>query len=147
MLLMAVLTAGAVSAQQNLWQSGGVVSPELCEDGSVVFRYYAPLAESVEVVGDFAMGAQMMTKNEQGVWELHTAPLASEYYTYTFTVDGNAGVLDRENVYTVRDVGSVMNYFIVGGGCGDMYIAQAVPHGAVRRGWATTEGAASRMTV
>lgn len=147
MLLMVVLTAGAVSAQQNLWQSGGVVSPEVCKDGSVVFRYYAPLAESVEVVGDFAMGAQMMTKNEQGVWELHTAPLASEYYTYTFVVDGNAGVLDRENVYTVRDVGSVMNYFIVGGGCGDMYKAQAVPHGAVSRVWATTEGAARRMTV
>ena len=49
MLLMAVLMAGVASAQQNLWQSAGVVSPEVCEDGSVVFRYYAPEAESVEV--------------------------------------------------------------------------------------------------
>ena len=147
LLLICVLTAGVVSAQQNLWQSAGVVSPEVSADGSVVFRYFAPEAESVAVVGDFVSGAQTMTKNEYGVWEFRTAPLASEYYTYTFTVDGNEGVLDRANVYTVRDVGSLMNYFIVGGGCGDLYRAQSVPHGAVSRVWATTEGRSRRMTI
>lgn len=147
MLLMFVLTADVVLAQQNLWQNGGVTSPELCADGSVVFRYFAPEAKSVEVVGDFASGAQMMTKGEYGVWELRTAPLASEYYTYTFRVDGNEGVLDRANVYTVRDVGSLMNYFIVGGERGDLYKAQGVPHGAVSRVWATTEGRSRRMTI
>ena len=147
MLLMFVLTADVVLAQQNLWQNGGVTSPELCADGSVVFRYFAPEAQSVEVVGDFASGAQMMTKGEYGVWELRTAPLASEYYTYTFRVDGNEGVLDRANVYTVRDVGSLMNYFIVGGERGDLYKAQGVPHGAVSRVWATTEGHSRRMTI
>ena len=146
-LLMLVFTASVVSAQQNIWHNEGVTSPELCEDGSVVFRYFAPSAESVEVVGDFALGAKSMTQNEAGVWEFRTEPLASEYYTYTFTVDGNAGVLDRENVYTVRDVGTVMNYFIVGGGCGDIYKAQDVPHGAVSRVWATPETTARRMTV
>lgn len=147
LFLSFVLATDVVLAQQNLWQNEGVTSPELCEDGSVVFRYFAPNAESVEVVGDFALGAQSMTMREDGVWEFITEPLASEYYTYTFTVDGNGGVLDRENVYTVRDVGSVMNYFIVGGGRGDMYKAQAVPHGAVSRVWMTTEESLRRMTV
>ena len=147
LLLSFVLATDVVWAQQNLWQNEGVTSPELCEDGSVVFRYFAPNAESVEVVGEFASGAQSMTMREDGVWEFITEPLASEYYTYTFTVDGNGGVLDRENVYTVRDVGSVMNYFIVGGGCGDMYKAQAVPHGAVSRVWMTTDESSRRMTV
>jgi enterochelin esterase family protein len=147
LFLSFVLATDVVLAQQNLWQNEGVTSPELCEDGSVVFRYFAPNAESVEVVGDFASGAQSMTMREDGVWEFITEPLASEYYTYTFTVDGNGGVLDRENVYTVRDVGSVMNYFIVGGGRGDMYKAQAVPHGAVSRVWMTTEESSRRMTV
>ena len=146
-LLMLVFAVSVASAQQNIWQNEGVTSPELCEDGSVVFRYFAPSAESVEVVGDFASGAKSMTQNEAGVWEFRTEPLASDYYTYTFTVDGNAGVLDRENVYTVRDVGSLMNYFIVGGGRGDIYKAQAVPHGAVSRVWATPETTARRMTV
>ena len=147
LFLSFVLATDVVLAQQNLWQNEGVTSPELCEDGSVVFRYFAPNAESVEVVGDFASGAQSMTMREDGVWEFITEPLASEYYTYTFTVDGNGGVLDRENVYTVRDVGSVMNYFIVGGGRGDMYKAQAVPHGAVSKVWMTTEESSRRMTV
>ncbi len=147
LVLSVVLATDVVLAQQNLWQNEGVTSPELCEDGSVVFRYFAPNAESVEVVGDFASGAQSMTMREDGVWEFITEPLASEYYTYTFTVDGNGGVLDRENVYTVRDVGSVMNYFIVGGGRGDIYKAQAVPHGAVSKVWMTTDESSRRMTV
>ena len=147
MLLLFVLMADVASAQENLWQSAGVTSPEVLADGSVVFRYFAPEAESVAVVGDFAVGEQSMSKSESGVWEFRTAPLASEYYTYTFVVDGNTGVIDRSNVYTVRDVGTVMNYFIVGGGCGDLYKAQRVPHGAVSRVWATTEGRSRRMTV
>ena len=146
-LLCFVVVACAASAQQNIGQRGGLTSPELCDDGSVVFRYFAPSAESVEVVGDFASGAQTMTMNEEGVWEFRTEPLASEYYTYTFVVDGNEGVLDRANVYTVRDVGTVMNYFIIGGGRGDLYQAQSVPHGAVSRVWATPETTARRMTV
>ena len=146
-LLWFLLCGSDAMAQEKLWQNAGVVSPEVCDDGSVVFRYFAPEAESVAVVGDFAMGAQMMTQNEYGVWELHTAPLASEYYTYTFVVDGNEGILDRSNVYTVRDVGSVMNYFIVGGGRGDIYEAQNVPHGSVARVWANAEGRSRRMTV
>ena len=146
-LLMFVFAVSVASAQQNIGHSEGVVSPEVCADGSVVFRYFAPNAERVEVVGDFASGAQQMTMNENGVWEFCTAPLASEYYMYSFIVDGNEGVLDRSNVYTVRDVGTVMNYFIVGGGRGDLYKAQAVPHGAVSRVWATPETTARRMTV
>ena len=147
MLLMFVFVASLSSAQQNIGQRGGLTSPELCDDGSVIFRYFAPNATRVAVVGDFMLGAQTMTMNEEGVWEFRTEPLASEYYTYTFVVDGNEGVLDRANVYTVRDVGSVMNYFIIGGGRGDLYQAQSVPHGAVSRVWATPETTARRMTV
>lgn len=146
-LLMFLFAVSVASAQQNIGHSEGVVSPEVCADGSVVFRYFAPHAHRVAVVGDFAQGAQSMTKHGNGVWEFRTAPLASEYYTYTFVVDGNEGVLDRSNVYTVRDVGTVMNYFIVGGGRGDLYKAQNVPHGAVSRVWATPETTARRMTV
>ena len=56
MLLLFVLMADVASAQENLWHSAGVTSPEVLADGSVVFRYFAPEAESVAVVGDFAVG-------------------------------------------------------------------------------------------
>ena len=45
---------GSATAQQNLWKSQNVVSPEIGNDGSVTFRLYAPEAKSVEVAGDFS---------------------------------------------------------------------------------------------
>ncbi|MBQ5594693.1 MAG: esterase, partial [Alistipes sp.] len=142
-----ILCGGVAMAQENLWQGAGLSSPEVCEDNSVIFRLYAPNAMNVAVVGDFAHGAQPMTQNEHGVWEYRTEPLASEYYTYTFEVDGMIGVLDRSNVNTVRDVGSVMNYFIVGGDPGDLYRAHDVEHGTVSRVWVTTGDLSRRMTI
>ena len=142
-----ILCCGVAMAQENLWQGAGVTSPEVCEDGSVIFRLYAPNAEEVAVVGDFASGSQPMTKDSYGVWEFRTESLASEYYTYTYIVDGMTGVLDKSNVNTVRDVGSVMNYFIVGGERGDMYRAHDVEHGTVSRVWATTGDLSRRMAI
>ena len=146
-VLLWLFGATAVQAQQNLWQGEGISSPEVCEDGSVIFRLYAPKATSVMVVGDFAPAPQPMSIVEHGIWEYRTAPLSSEYYTYTFEVDGMKGVLDSSNVRTVRDVGSIMNYFIVGGGRGDIYATHDVKHGSVSRVWATTGELSRRMTI
>ena len=145
--LFFILCGGVAMAQENLWQGAGLSSPEVCEDNSVIFRLYAPNAMKVAVVGDFAHGAQPMTQNDYGVWKFRTEPLASEYYTYTFEVDGMTGVLDRSNVNTVRDVGSVMNYFIVGGDPGDLYVAHDVEHGTVSHVWATTGELSRRMAI
>lgn len=142
-----VVCQGQAVAQQNLWREEGVLSPEVCEDGGVIFRLYAPNARRVVVEGDFASEPQPMSRNEQGVWEFRSEPLASDYYTYTFAVDGMKGVLDSSNVRTVRDVASVMNYFIVGGDKGNLYSPQNVAHGTVSRVWATTEDLSRRMTI
>lgn len=142
-----VVCQGQAVAQQNLWREEGVLSPEVCEDGGVIFRLYAPNARRVVVEGDFASEPQPMSRNEQGVWEFRSEPLASDYYTYTFAVDGMKGVLDSSNVRTVRDVASVMNYFIVGGDKGNLYSQQNVAHGTVSRVWATTEDLSRRMTI
>lgn len=142
-----VVCQGRAVAQQNLWREEGVLSPEVCEDGGVIFRLYAPNARRVVVEGDFASEPQPMSRNEQGVWEFRSEPLASDYYTYTFAVDGMKGVLDSSNVRTVRDVASVMNYFIVGGDKGNLYSQQNVAHGTVSRVWATTEDLSRRMTI
>ena len=79
-----VVCQGQAVAQQNLWREEGVLSPEVCEDGGVIFRLYAPNARRVVVEGDFASEPQPMSRNEQGVWEFRSEPLASDYYTYTF---------------------------------------------------------------
>ena len=76
---MLFLGIATLSAQQNLWQKEPLKSPEIHADMSVTMRLYAPNAESVTLVGDFVDNVAMV-RNEEGVWEYTTAPLASELY-------------------------------------------------------------------
>lgn len=145
--LMVILTSSNISAQQNLWQGEGVRSPELDAEGRATFRLYAPDVEAVTLEGDFLAEGVAMTRGEDGVWSYTTEPLPSEMYYYSFNVQGIGKIHDPQNVYMVRDVASQMNYFIVGGGCGDLYKAQAVPHGTVSRVWAEMKGDVSRRMV
>ena len=135
-------------AQQNLHRVDSFTSPEIGEDGSVTLRLYAPKAEEVKVTGDFLSGEVVMTRNEVGVWEYRSEPLASELYSYSFIVDGMRDVRDPMNSYAMRDVGSLFNYFIIKGERGDLYSAQNVPHGTLSRVWAEmSEGVSRRMTI
>ena len=145
--LMVIFTSSNISAQQNLWQGEGVRSPELDAEGRATFRLYAPDVEAVTLEGDFLAEGVAMTRGEDGVWSYTTEPLPSEMYYYSFNVQGIGKIHDPQNVYMVRDVASQMNYFIVGGGCGDLYKAQAVPHGTVSRVWVEMKGDVSRRMV
>ncbi len=144
---MLFLGIATLSAQQNLWQKEPLKSPEIHADMSVTMRLYAPNAESVTLVGDFVDNVAML-RNEEGVWEYTTAPLASELYCYWFNVDGIDHVNDPANSYVMRDVGSQMNYFIIPGERGDLYAAQNVPHGTMAKVWAeVSDGRERRMTI
>ena len=144
-LLLGIISS---SAQQNLGRVDNYTSPEIGADGSVTLRLYAPKAEEVKVTGDFLSGEATMTRNENGVWEYHSEPLASELYCYWFNVDGIDHVNDPMNSYIMRDVGSQMNYFIIPGERGDLYAAQDVPHGTMSKVWAeVSDGRERRMTI
>ena len=147
LVTMLFLGIATLSAQQNLWQKEPLKSPEIHTDMSVTMRLYAPNAESVTLVGDFVDNVAMV-RNEEGVWEYTTAPLASELYCYWFNVDGIDHVNDPANSYVMRDVGSQMNYFIIPGERGDLYAAQNVPHGTMAKVWAeVSDGRERRMTI
>lgn len=143
----------AASAQQALWSGSRIISPEINPDNSVTFRLHAPKAVKVQVTGDFlpsqgwAPGYADLTEKD-GVWEYTTAPLAPELYSYSFVVDGFV-TRDPSNVYMIRDVASVMNVFIIGGGRSDLYKVNDVPHGTVSKVWyhSQTLGTDRRMTV
>ncbi len=141
-----LLTIGAF-AQQALWGGSKIVSPQINDDNSVTFRLRAPKAVKVEVTGDFLPTQKIDTPfgqfdgpgfaelvEKDGVWEYTTAPLAPELYSYSFVVDGLM-VRDPSNVYMIRDIASVTNVFIIGGGRADLYKVQDVPHGSVSRVW------------
>jgi enterochelin esterase-like enzyme len=149
-------------AQQALFGGAPIVSPEVKADHTVTFRIQAPAANSVQITGDFlptikmktqwglidVPGTAKLTKDEKGLWSFTTKPLESDLYSYTVLVDGFK-TTDPNNVYIIRDVASVFNVFIVGGGKGDLYQISKVPHGTVARRWYDSpgNGMPRRMTV
>lgn len=146
--LLLLLFTSQLMAQQALWSGGELSSPEIHPDGRVTFRIKALGAERVELMGDFLPTQKMVTPEGEfdapgvaplhptmeGVWEFTTEPLPSDLYAYTFYVDG-VKTIDLNHVYLVRDIASLANIFIVGGGAGDNYMVQDVPHGTVSRLW------------
>ena len=164
LFLSALLLMSAVTfAQQALWGGAPVVSPEIHDDNTVTFRLKDPKAVKVQVTGDFlptqkmktpfgefdAPGVADLKEGKDGVWEFTTPePLAPELYSYSFIVDG-LKTMDPNNVYMIRDVATVTNVFIIGGGRADLYKVNDVPHGTVARMWynSPTLGMERRITV
>ncbi|MDO9615181.1 MAG: alpha/beta hydrolase-fold protein, partial [Bacteroidota bacterium] len=140
-------------AQQALWGAAPIISPEVKADHTVTFRIQADAADSVQITGDFLPTEKMKTqwgvmdvpgkanlkKDEKGLWTFTSQPLESDLYSYTVIVDGFK-TTDPSNVYIIRDVASVFNVFIVGGGKADLYQVNKVPHGSVTRRWYDSPG-------
>ena len=92
-LCMLFALAGLAAAQQSnpastpMKPPARVVSPEVHADGSVTFRFCAPHAQDVRLAREGAQPVAMQ-KDDQGVWSATTAPLAPDYYGYSFIADG-----------------------------------------------------------
>lgn len=146
-------------AQQALWGTAPVISPEIHDNNTVTFRFKAPKAVRVQLTGDFlpvqknakfeAPGIVDLKEGQEGVWEYTTPePLKPELYSYSFIVDG-LRMNDPANVYLIRDVSTLTNVFIIGGDRADFYKVNPVPHGTVFRIWYDSPalGLERRMTV
>ena len=144
-LTVALLLGVTMFAQQALWGTAPVVSPEIHDNNTVTFRFKAPKAVRVQLTGDFlpvqknakfeAPGIVDLKEGQEGVWEYTTPePLKPELYSYSFIVDG-LRMNDPANVYLIRDVSTLTNVFIIGGDRADFYKVNPVPHGTVSRIW------------
>ena len=158
-LTVALLVGVTMFAQQALWGTAPVVSPEIHDNNTVTFRFKAPKAVRVQLTGDFlpvqknakfeAPGIVDLKEGQEGVWEYTTPePLKPELYSYSFIVDG-LRMNDPANVYLIRDVSTLTNVFIIGGDRADFYKVNPVPHGTVSRIWYDSPalGLERRMTV
>lgn len=154
-LLLFILSVLCISAkaQEALFRAQQIVSPEIHTDNSVTFRLFAPNATAVQITGDFLPTEKMETpmgqmdgpgktnlkKGENGVWEYKSSPLGPELYNYSFIVDGMTSI-DPNNPFLIRDVASVTNIFIIGGGHADLFKTNDIPHGTVTRRWYDSPG-------
>ena len=150
-ILMVCCLGLTVAAQENVRGARKViVSPEV-NGTSVTLRLVAPNARRVVVQGGWlpmmSPGADMTLGNDT-VWTYTANNLASDQYRYNFIVDGTR-IIDPNNVFMIRDVGSLFSLFNVSGGVGDYYMVKDVPHGNVTRTWyhSATFGVDRRLTV
>ncbi|MCS5488839.1 esterase [Algoriphagus limi] len=140
-------------SQEALFGGQQIISPEVHANNTVTFRLLAPDAEKVEITGDFLPTEKMktpmgemdgpgkveMTKNDQGVWTFISEVLNPELYNYSFIIDGFK-TTDPNNPFLIRDVASSTNIFIIGGGQGELYKTNDIPHGTVARRWYDSPG-------
>src|SRR5690606_36894728 len=108
-----------IQAQENI---GGTTtpirSPAKHEDGSVSFHFHAPSAKPVQLVGNWMASSPdsviSMSQDARGVWSATVDSLPSDLFLYYFVLDG-LRINDPSNVYQIRDVSQVFNYFITEG--------------------------------
>jgi len=106
-----------------------VVSPDVHPDGSVTFRFRDPNAKEVMVAREGA-SPEAMTKDDDGVWSLTTAPLAPDYYGYSFVADG-VRLLDPSNSALVPNFLSPSSALHVPGPSSLPWELNDVPHGEI----------------
>jgi enterochelin esterase-like enzyme len=127
-----------------------LVSTETLSDRRVTFRIYAPKASEVTLRGDWmeTPAPVKLEKNDQGVWAITVGPLAPDFYSYSFNVDG-VRTLDPKNPTIKQGVNSVDNMVFLAGAEADFQDNKPVPHGEIRKVWyqSTTLGMQRRMHI
>ena len=125
------------AASPCLSQSQTAREPEVSPDRAVTFRLLEPTAQAVAVAVEGTAKPLPMTRNQAGLWTLTTAPLAPEWYSYHFVVDGRTE-LDARNPTVKASYVAVGNGFLVPGTPAQPWEVAAVPHGTVHHHAYTT---------
>jgi len=114
-------------------------SPDVRDDGTVVFRLKAPAAKEVKLVGVAILtglgrtGQPVpFTKGDDGIWTLTVGPLRPDMYAYHFNVDG-IQIADPSNTIAAFTAMPPYSQLVVHGKEPAYYDARDVPHGAVTR--------------
>jgi len=153
LVLVLILMNAVTYSQQALFGGQDIISPEIHENNAVTFRLFAPIADSVQVTGDFlptvkaqtprgemdVSGKAQMTKDENGVWSFKTESLSPELYNYAFIVNGLTST-DPGNPFVVRDVSTLSNIFIIETAQDNLYSVNDIPHGTISRRWYNSNG-------
>ncbi|MGA7402683.1 MAG: alpha/beta hydrolase-fold protein [Candidatus Sulfotelmatobacter sp.] len=106
-----------------------LISPEVHADGSVTFRFRAPNAQEVKLDLE-GVEPVAMQKDDQGVWAVTPAPLAPDYYGYSFLVDG-VRIIDPQNPLLVPNLLTPASAVHVPGPTSLPWELNDVPHGEI----------------
>jgi enterochelin esterase-like enzyme len=114
-----------------------VLSPEVFDDHTVIFRVYAPRANEILLTGAVLVGLNTnkpltFTKGNDSIWSLKIGPLKPDIYYYHFIIDG-VTVIDPSNTLTGFANQPGFSILEVPGDGPGYYDAKNVPHGIISR--------------
>ena len=124
---LVVLTGGA-SAQK----AGPVVSPEVKDDQSVVFRLRAAKAQSVQLRGQWDHKQVDMNKDAEGLWSTQVPAVPAGVWEYSFVVDGLT-IVDPANPAMKPQRSPNTSILHLPGNSPHVWDFQNVPHGTVHQ--------------
>lgn len=116
--------------------SAQLISPEVNDDHTVIFRVKAPNAHEVKLTGSMFVGQEArkqvpFTKGEDGVWTLTIGPLKPEIYLYYIIIDGVQNV-DPNNTFTGHAAMPAFSMLFVHGDEPQWFDPKPdVPHGTI----------------
>ena len=128
-LLFGLAVCGCAQQSKAAAPPAPRVSPEVHPDGSVTFRFRAPNAKEVQLARE-GTEPQAMLKDDQGVWSVTTAPLAPDYYGYSFVADG-VRLIDPSNPLLKPNLLATENAVHVPGPRSLPWELNDVPHGEI----------------
>ena len=116
--------------------SANVISPEVNDDHTVIFRLKAPDVHKVTLTGSMFVGADArkevsFVKDETGLWTCKIGPLDPNIYLYYFNIDG-VKVVDPNNGYAGFAAMPPFSILWVHGDGPAFYDDKNVPHGVIR---------------
>lgn len=129
--------AGPNTGQPGVGRGRGpapLVTPEVKADRTITFRFRAPDAKQVTLIGELDGKTYPMTKDDAGVWSVTVGPWAPDVYNYQFNVDGIVA-MDPVNPSVKLGFGAFPPANLVEIPAADgltFYDAKDVPHGTVR---------------
>lgn len=132
--IVLIAIAGFAAAQEKETEASTLalaplVSPDVHPDGTGTFRFRAPNAKEVTLDREGAAPLEMQ-KDDQGIWTVTTAPLAPDYYGYSFTADGVRS-LDASNPSLVPNLIAPGNFVHIPGPSSLPWELNDIPHGEI----------------
>ncbi len=120
----------------NSIYSNGQITPPNFEsyvvgrDNTVTFRFLAPNAKEVKLNSQLALGSQLMTKGDSGIWSVKLGPVKPDMYPYHFLVDG-VPLADPRNTAIFPNEGFQSSIVEITGATPLVHTIRNVPHGAL----------------
>jgi enterochelin esterase-like enzyme len=152
LILGTFLFPGVMIHSQEVQQPGGppIISPEILENNTVIFRLYSQGANSVAVTGSWMNWGETleMQKDDNSVWSVQTGPLEPSLYHYNLVIDG-VSVIDPANPEAMRDGTRYASTLVIPGEGSQNFRVNEVPHGSLTKVWydSPTLGLYRRMYV